>query len=268
MVCEPVIRFSPTLAPEDLLALLAAAPSPPAVLAVARRPGITEAVAEAVAATANAEAIRALLENHSAQLQEATLDALVAQAADHSAWHEPLVRRPSLPTRAAHALSKIVATHLLEVLAARSDLDPLLARELRNRLGANLAPMSSVEPDQPNEATALAIAHGHADAGTLNEDLLLEAARRGDVLQASALLAVAAGVPIAAVTRASALRSGKGIVSLVWRAGFTMRAAIGLQTLLARLSPATTLRPSSTGGFPLTSEEMRWQLDFLARAGR
>jgi hypothetical protein len=85
---------------------------------------------------------------------------------------------------------------------------------------------------------------------------------------AAALLAVAAGMPISVVDRASSLRSAKGLVSLVWQAGFTMRVAVALQTLLARTAPEAVLTAGPSGGFPLAIEEMRWQLEFLGRMGR
>jgi hypothetical protein len=82
------------------------------------------------------------------------------------------------------------------------------------------------------------------------------------------LLAVAAGTSVTVVDRAASLRSAKGLVSLVWKAGFTMRSAVALQSLLARLAPEAILTSSPGGNFPLAVEEMRWQLEFLGRMGR
>ena len=115
---------------------------------------------------------------------------------------------------------------------------------------------------------ALTQARCLAAQGNLDEAKLLEAAQRGEIRFAASLLAVAAGLPVSVVDRASTLRSAKGMVSLVWKAGFTMRAAVALQTLLARLAPDEVLRPGPADQFPLAVEEMRWQLDFLARMGR
>jgi len=270
MVNEPVIRFSPLLDTADLLSLLAIAPLPPTLRAVAGRAEIDERVSDVIAATADSEAIRALLSNRSAQIREATLDALIARAIDHVDWHEPLVNRPVLPPRAAHALSEIVATHLLEVLAARADLDQALGEELRARLAIRLT--APVEPPQMRVdrtlEQAMADARALDSAGRLTEHAVLEASRQGEARLAAALLAVAAGMPIAVVDRAASLRSAKGLVSLAWKAGFTMRAAGALQTLLARLAPGATLPPGPGGSFPLGVEEMRWQLDFLGRMGR
>jgi hypothetical protein len=166
-------------------------------------------------------------------------------------------------------LSEIVATHLLAELAARADLPPGLAEELRRRIAARVAP-DVQEPAAPTEMSAeaaLAQAHAVANAGELLEETLLAAARRGDSRYSAALLAVAAGTSVSVVDRASSLRSAKGMVSLVWKAGFSMRVAVALQTLLARLAPDEVLTAGPGGGFPLAVEEMRWQLEFLARMG-
>jgi hypothetical protein len=56
-------------------------------------------------------------------------------------------------------------------------------------------------------------------------------------------------------------------VSLLWKAGFTMRAAVPVQLLLGRLAPNATLHATADGGFPLAVDEMRWQIDFLTHAG-
>ena len=79
---------------------------------------------------------------------------------------------------------------------------------------------------------------------------------------------MAAGTPVSVVDRAASLRSAKGMVSLVWQAGFTMRARGGAADV-ARAPGArrSVLTAGPGGGFPLAVEEMRWQLEFLARMG-
>jgi uncharacterized protein (DUF2336 family) len=270
MVCEPVILFSPLLSTADLVALVAAAPSPATVSAVARRARIDEAVSDAVAGTADSEAIKALLRNSSAQIREATLDALIARAEAETDWHEPLVNRPLLSARAAQALSEIVATHLLEVLAARPDLDPKVTRELQQHLSERLVPepRQSVAAPEVTLERAMETARALASDGKLSETTILDAARHGELRLTMALLAVAADVSVSVVERAASLRSTKGIVSLAWKAGFSMRVATALQPLLARLAPDAILRAGPGGTFPLAPDEMRWQIDFLGRTGR
>jgi uncharacterized protein (DUF2336 family) len=268
-VCDPVIRLSPLLSAEDLMALLATRPSEATASAIARRPGLAEAVCDAVANSGDTEAVTALLANPTAAIREATLDALVARAADVTTWHAPLVHRPRLTARAARALSDIVATQLLDVLARRGDLDPAVSLELRQRLSRRLdAETGRTSRPDPDIDQAFADARAAFASGQLNEAELLASVQRGEVRMATAFLAVAADVSISVVERAATLRSAKGLVSLVWKAGYSMRLAGPLQTLLARLAPEKVLRATPSGSFPLAVEEMRWQLDFLGRVGR
>ena len=268
-VSEPVLRFSPLLTEADLLALIAAPPSPDTALAIARRPALQAQVADAIAAGGDHEAIRALLANASAQIREATLDGLIARAAAHVAWHEPLVRRPLLSARAVRALAGIVATHLLDALAHRADLDPLLAGELQRRLQDRLATAAAADADDATAVSgvtqAAAEAQRIAHAGRLTEATLLAAIQRGEPALAGALLAMATAMPGAAIDRAVVLRSAKALVALAWKAGFSMTVATALQTALARIGPADLLAAGPRGGFPLSAEEMHYQLDLLRR---
>ena len=82
------------------------------------------------------------------------------------------------------------------------------------------------------------------------------------------MLAVAAAVPLSVVQRAAALRSAKGLASLVWKAGFSARAAAPVQTAIGKIAPGAVLAATPSGAFPLSPEEMRWQLDFLGGSSR
>ncbi len=272
-VSEPVIRLSPLLTAEDLLALLAQPPSAATATAIARRPDLHESVSDAIAATADSAAITALLGNRSAAIREATLDALVARAAAHEDWHDPLVRRPMLTRRAARRLSEIVATHLLEVLAGRDDLDPGTAAELRQRLADRLGLAERPDGEDspgPSGAAEHAIATARAlfAKGELTEQAMIGVGQRGDSGLCAAMLAVAVGVQVGVIERAAALRSAKALVSLAWAAGFSMRAGVAVQSILGRLSPSAMLRATANGDFPLAPDEMRWQIDLLKRIGR
>ncbi|MGC8477973.1 MAG: DUF2336 domain-containing protein [Acetobacteraceae bacterium] len=265
-VSEPVLRLSPILTEADLMALLQTPPCPAAAAAIARRPGLAASLADAIAGSEDDAAIRALLANPSAQLREAALDGLIARAADHVAWHAPLVRRPALPPRAARALAGIVATQLLDELAHRADLDAALAAELRARLAERIAADPAGGPAAAATAAAEAEARRVARAGRLTEASIVGALKQGEPRLAAALLAMAAALPLTAIDRAVSLRNAKALTALVWKAGFSMALAARLQADLARLGPAECLAPSPRGAFPLTAEEMRWQLELLRTA--
>ncbi len=263
-VCDPVIRLSPLLTDADLLALLAAPPHPAAAIAVASRPGLGAALADALAAGGDGPAVRALLCNGSAAIAEATLDALAEQAAPHPDWHGPLVRHPLLTPRAMEALAGFVATPLLDVLAQRADLDPAAARALRRR-------MTAVPPDaapDDGEEALMAALRNLDEAGRLNEATLIDAARAGDLRRVAAVLAVASGLTLAAVDRAAAQRHARALIGLAWQAGFSMRAALVAQVALGRLGPGALILAGPDGGFPMTPDEMQWHLEVLTGATR
>ncbi|MBL6455853.1 DUF2336 domain-containing protein [Belnapia sp. T6] len=242
-VAEPVIHLSPLLSEADLLALAEAPPVPETLSAIARRPALSEAISDALVASANEAAIGALLGNESAAIRESTLDGLILQAATRLPWQERLVRRPALSPRAQRALALCVAGHLLEPLAARSDLAPGLARRLQARLEARLAET----PEGPSEAR------------------LFEAAGlEGDLPRMARLLATQATVPLRMVEQAARLRSAKALVSLCWQAGFDMRCALLAQTVLGQVPPGAALLPAEDGDWPLSSTEMLWQIELLA----
>ncbi|GIX09148.1 DUF2336 domain-containing protein [Elioraea sp.] len=269
-VAGPVLELSPLLSTEDLLALVHAPPGPETVSAIARRPHLNETVSDAIAQTANSPAITALLRNRSAQIREATLDALIARASEHVEWHEPLVHRPHLSARAARALSTIVAEHLVQALATRPDLDPATAEFLRRQVVKQIAwgtpPVPTHRSDLPLPVDAFAAAGELKSRGRLTEAHLLAAADRGEVRMVAAMLARAADVALSVVERAANLRSAKGLVALCWKAGFSMRAAASVQGLLGRLPPDAILA-APAGTWPLSEEEMRWHIAFLAREG-
>lgn len=269
-VCDPVIRLSPLLTDADLLAVLTVLPHPSAATSVASRFGLSARVADAVAAGTDSAAVRALLSNHSAAIQETTLDALIDQARPHPGWHAPLARRPVLTAQAARTLSGFVASGLLDAMVQRSDLDAATITELRCRVAARLQQPASTEAlgRGAKDSELMACLHELDQAGALNEASLLKAARDGDQRRVAAILAVCSGVSLDAVDRAGALRNAKGLLSLAWSAGFTMRTAEVAQAMLGQLGPGAVLLPGTDGGFPLSDDEMQWQLEVLGQVVR
>lgn len=267
-VCDPVVRLSPLLTDADLLGLLATPPHPAVTTSVASRHGLSATVADAVATQADSAAIRALLSNHSAAIREATLDALIEQAAPHPDWHGPLVQRPALTPRAMQALSGFVAAQQVDILAQRADLDPATTAELRRRVAAGLLSGAALPTHDGGDEELMASLRQLYAAGALNEAALIDAARAGNPRRAAAVLAVASGSTLEAVDRAAALRNARGLISLVWKAGFTMRGALVVQATLGQLGPHALLPAGPGGGFPLTEDQMLWHLEVLGQSAR
>jgi uncharacterized protein (DUF2336 family) len=138
-VAEPVIRLSPVLTEEDLLALVATPPTTATLQAVARRNGIGEAVTDALIAQGDRLAIGLMLENASAKIRAASMEDVLNRARFNPEWFPSLMARPALTPDTAIRLAGVVADSLLRPLMQRQDVDPALLFRIRqcvaDRLG-------------------------------------------------------------------------------------------------------------------------------------
>lgn len=266
-VAAPILRFSPLLEDEDLLEIIASTPIAGALEAMARRRPVGEGVAVAIAGSSDIAAVTALLENPSAQIREEMLDKLIDRARAVPSWHPPLVRRPKLSSSAIRKLALFVADNLLFALRERRDLDPAASREIERIVLGRLADEHDTSAGgaaaDPFAATMARVRRQHV-AGQLTDEAVTAALRESDRGYVRAALAIRADLPIESVDKIIAAQSAKGLVSLVWRAGLSMRTAVTLQTGLAHLPPPSIIRGREDGSFPLSPDAMRWQLDFLA----
>lgn len=275
-VAGPVLENSPVLTDEDLLAIIRSGPIQGALSAISRRTHVGASVADAIAATDDSAAIAVLLANPSAQIREETLDFLIDRAPDIEIWHGPLVRRPQLSARAAARLARFVADNLLQSLHQRRDLDPetaqAVARAVRRRLDEQAQarpPMGAAKAKRGDSRPAMAepeppyrLATRMNEAGTLDEKVVAKALTVGDHEFVIAALAVRSGLPLEAATKIIATQSAKGITALAWKARLSMAFAVQVQSRLAHIGPADLLHPKG-GKFPLSEEDMVWQLDFF-----
>ena len=255
VVACPVLEFSPLLTDQDLLEIVAEGCASSRLSAISRRQGLGEAVADAVVGAKDRAAVAALLANNSAQIREETLDALVDQARDVTAWHEPLVRRPRLSPRMVRKLAAFVAENLLRNLQNRKELDGetarLVAEEVRRRVAEDATSVSE-------DSSAL-----DGGTGQPEDDGLLEALARGDRALVRELLVRRSAMDEAAVERILAAGSAKGITALAWKAGLGMRVATQLQLRMGGIPPGDVLHARDGVDYPLTDDEMIWQLDFF-----
>jgi uncharacterized protein (DUF2336 family) len=138
-VAEPVIRLSPLLNEEDLLALVASPPVNETLHAVARRNGIGEAVTDALIAQGDRLAISLLIENGSAKIRPASMGDVLNRARFNPEWFPSLLARPALTPDTAIRLAGVVADTLLRPLMQRQDMDDALLFRIRqcvaDRLG-------------------------------------------------------------------------------------------------------------------------------------
>ena len=270
-VCGPILEFSPLLTNEDLIELVQSAPVQGAFSAISRRDVVAEAVSDAIVVARDNDAIAALLANPSAQICEETLDQLIDDAPNYQDWHEPLVHRPKLPAGPARRIAGFVARTLLDALRQRDDLNAetmdAIADAVETRLSKeDAAVVESAEQDQetwssePYPKWRARLMH---DAGAIDESSISTAASKGETKFVIAALTLCSTLTETTVTRIFAMKSAKGIVSLCWKAGFTVQLAIGLQFTMGGIPPHEILRPKDALEFPMDEREMDWQIEFF-----
>ena len=266
VVAGPILEFSPVLTDEDLLAIIADNPVRGALSAISRRSSVAAGVADAIAATDDAEAIAFLLGNPSAQIREETLDRLVERAIDIEEWHAPLVRRPKLSAKALARLACFVADNLVQALQDRKDLDPAMAAAVSAAVRRRLA---DAGPREGDIEQAMRVAHQLHQSNALDEARIVDAMVSNDLPLATAALAVMSGVELATVSKIIDTRSPKGMLSVAWKAGLSVAVAAQLQGKLARVPPPEVIKGNRSGHYPMTTEEMDWQIEFFsAMAGK
>lgn len=130
-VSSPMLEFSPILEDNELIEIVAGNLQGEAIAAIAKRKGLGETVANAVAETENDMAVQALLENQTAQIGDDTLNFISEKAKDHENWHGPLVNRPSLPEQSVQNVATYVSTSLVNHMIAKHDLPHDVVMNLR-----------------------------------------------------------------------------------------------------------------------------------------
>ncbi len=272
-VAAPVLEFSPLLDDDILIDIIRSAPASGTLAAISRRRNLAVPVSDAMVGTHDEGAIAELLSNQSAQIREETLDRLVDGAERIERWHEPLVHRPSLSTRSILRLCEFVAESLLEDLRRRRDLDAETAGAVADAVKRRLVHEtlvdfgeSSVERDgrtDEYEESGEDRAHRLFGDGVLDEDAILDGLGRGDRAFVMRALSLLGDIAPEIVGKAVSMGSAKGVVALAWQAGLSMRTAVQLQLRLARLSPAKVIQARNGMDYPLSEDEMRWQIEFF-----
>ena len=277
-VAAPVLEFSPVLTDDDLKEVIRASPLTAQLVAISRRINVGEEVSHAIVGAGNVDAITSLLKNPSAQIREETLDAIIDAAPRQTAWHEPLVHRRQLSTKAALRIAEFVAHSLIQALASRTDLDKETTATLGKIVTEKLRrdeEKGGLAPDNPDDQLspqALAVTSRQLDAlanaGKLTPKYVLNAASDGAVTVAVVAIARMADLPVEAVAEVVRAASAKGMLAVAWAADFSAEEAAHLQLKIARVPPEQVIKSRVGGGFDATEAELEWQLEMFQEAAK
>jgi len=272
-VANPILEFSPVLTDEDLLAVIQSSPMTSSLVAISRRLHVGEEVSNALVGTGQVDVITSLLRNQSAQIREETLDAIIDAAPHQSTWHEPLVNRRVLGSKAALRIAEFVAQGMLQKLASRPDLDAATLATLSHLVNDRLRREEGEKTDVDLfDAEAVRIAQRQvaalAASGKLVERHIMQVAGDNTVPFVAAALAHLSQLPLQAVIEAINAASAKGMLAVCWAADMSAEAAAQLQLKVGRVPPDDVIKPRAGGGFDATESELEWQLDMFVDLAR
>ena len=263
VVSAPVLEYSPLLSDKDLLEIVALGIESGAMTSIAKRKELPQEVADAIIVSGDDNAIPELLENKSAKISEKTIDMIAIEAEGHEEWHPPLVDRGNLPVRTVRRIASFVSAALFERLIENNDVEEKavdeMRMEVRKRIDSN--ELLDTETDTAREK-AMDRAEKLFKQGKLTEDVVKKAIDVNDSHFTRYAISHMSGLPSEVVTKMLGSGSGKAVTSLCWKAGMTMRVAVQLQRKVAKVRPNSLLRAQGGNEYPLTDDDMEWQIEF------
>ncbi|MGE3303164.1 MAG: DUF2336 domain-containing protein [Hyphomonadaceae bacterium] len=149
-IALPILKHSPALSDEDLVAILRAAP-PERQFAVATRDKLSEKVTGAVAAFADQRALEAALANDNARFDEAGLNTALQRMGDRPGVTGAMARRRELPVGVVEKLVALVTGEVFDYLVNHHEVPPQLAIDLasgaRERATLDLVEQAGLQRD-------------------------------------------------------------------------------------------------------------------------
>jgi hypothetical protein len=209
-------------------------------------------------------AIAALLANKSAKIRDDTMDQIVEHAETIQELHGPIVVRADLSVRAIRRVAGFVASSLVRQLQERRGLDDETASFLAKRIRERLAEEQDLQiKKDAGEAVRRAV-----QTGALDDNFILTAIENKD--RTSVIHGIAAMIkrPTPVVEKILDAQSARAVVALCWYAGLSMRTALKVQAGAARVAQKDIIPARNGLDYPLTEDEMHWQLDLFGITSR
>lgn len=261
-VSEPILRFCAAVSDKDLLKILQNHPAGWAIEAIAARVAVSEPVSEAVIGSDHKPAGTILIGNKGAELSESLLQTIVAKARNAPEWHEPMAMRAGLPYRVAKEMAEFVDASVRDLLITRENFDEEEVEEIaavfRRRVDfASGDQMEGAWADMDQRLKS------HIINKTLNEEIITDALamRESDFVYGA--IGHLVQLPGKEVQKIFEVGAAKPVVAISWKAGLSMRTALQLQKNLAFVPPKDLIYPKGGTEYPLTQDELIWQLEFL-----
>ncbi|WP_119167320.1 DUF2336 domain-containing protein [Algihabitans albus] len=183
-------------------------------LSIAMRREVSEFVSEALVESGNADVIKALLDNPSARISEATLEYLVEESRRVDSYQEPLVRRSDLSPQLARRMCLWVGAALRSYILDNYDIDPTELDDLLEDVAVvsvDVLPQPPSLAEQQDDA-ASRLANRLAEAKRLTPDMLVQTLRQGEIPLFEAMFAQMTGLRRRLMGRLIYEPGGEGLV--------------------------------------------------------
>ena len=262
IVSVPILEYSPLLSGKDLLEIIASGVKSGALKAIASRRNLAEPVSDAVVSTGDTVAVTALLENKTARIAETTYSRIADRASTQPLWHLPLINRDNLSIKTIKRIASFVGASLVEALIERNNLSAELVEEVRHSVRQRIE-RGDVTDGPPEIEAADERAQKLFKSGNLDETALSDALEAGDNAFVRHSLVLLSGLEKKIVDKMLNTKNAKGVVTLAWKAGMSMKLALVLQRKIAHIRPQFIIRPRPDGSFPMSEADLNWSLEFF-----
>lgn len=257
-VAEPILRFCVALSDDDLMDIIREHEDGWQVEAIAARPEVSERVSHAVIESGNVPAGKTLLENEGANITQMLLEHIIERARELPEWHEPAACRKTLSPHMALVLAEFVDERVRNLLTGRPDFDEETTTEITQIVRRRIAYAQSGGDGNAKERVMKLI-----EEGKLDEDVISDALGMRDKDFVCEALAVLVRTDAAQIAKIFDMQAPKSLCAIVWKAGLSMRLAFKLQQEMGKIPATKLLYPKGGSDFPLSEEEMKFQLEFL-----
>ena len=263
-VSEPILRLCTVISDKDLAGILKDHPAEWAAQAVARRPKLSAFLSLAVIKKESKKAGALLLNNKGAEIDDAVLNEVIIRAKDFPEWHEPLVTKHTLPPEMALRMARFVDSRLRTLLLEKGQYDAETvevisdATKRRILLQDSLGDEGGVDANTIKQRVHALHAQNELDEAVLSDHLAMQD-KEFIIIALSFLM----NAKIEVVRKVFTYQKPKLVCAVCWRAGLTMRFALRLQQEMAKIPTKQLIYPKEGTDYPMSVEEMEWQLEFI-----
>lgn len=260
VVSEPVLKLCAAIPDEDLVEILLEHPDSWVIEAIAEREDLSDMVSDAVINTGSVPGGSALLSNQSANISMETLEKIIERARQTPEWHKPLAIRKHLPPEIVKEIVLFVDHSIQKLIAERTDFDEETRGFIKETVSRRMNFLIDEKGRRIDPKKKVQDLYG---AGKLDEDAIADAMalRENDFVVDA--LSLKTGIDQPVIKRMIGTHSAKAVTALSWKAGLSMRFALEMQKTLANVATRELLYPRNGEEYPLSEEDMKWQIDFF-----